>query len=142
MAYQEDNIFAKILRGEAPAVKVYEDDHSFVMMDIMPESRGHLLILPKEAAQNLFEVSAEALGHCMKTCHKVALALMQATGADGLRLVQFNHAAAGQTVFHLHFHLIPVYQGQAKGAHADERRQADSDDLAVLAKEIAALIAA
>lgn len=138
MSYQEDNIFAKIIRGEAPSHKVYEDEQTYVMMDIMPESRGHTLVLPKEGAENIFDISDEAISACIRTCKKIAPALMEATQADGLILKQFNHAAAGQTVFHLHCHLIPVYSGSERAAHA--RVQADHDDLAYLAKEIASFI--
>ena len=138
MAYQNDNIFAKIIRGEAPSYKVYEDENTFVMMDIMPESKGHLLVLPKESAENIFDISDEAISACVRTCKKIAPALMKATNADGLIMSQFNHAAAGQTVFHLHFHLVPVYQGQKRNEHA--RTQGDPEELTALAKEIASFI--
>lgn len=138
MEYQQDNIFAKILRNEAPSYKVYEDDQTYVMMDIMPESRGHLLVLPKEGAVNIFDISDEAIAACARTCKKIAPALMQATKADGLIVSQYNHAAAGQTVYHLHCHMLPVYQGQKNKEHG--RVAADSEELAALAKEIASYI--
>ncbi|MDK6202858.1 HIT family protein [Oligella urethralis] len=138
MEYQPDNIFAKILRNEAPSYKVYEDDATYVMMDIMPESRGHLLVLPKEGAVNIFDISDEAIAACAKTCKKIAPALMKATKADGLIISQFNHAPAGQTVFHLHCHLVPVYEGQSRQSHG--RVAADADELQALAKEIASYI--
>ena len=138
MPYQDDNIFAKILRGEAPSYKVYENDDTFVMMDIMPESKGHLLVLPKEAAKNILDISDEAISACARTCKKIAPALMKATNADGLIVSQFNHAPAGQTVFHLHVHMIPVYEGQSRAAHG--RTQGNPEELVALAKEIASYI--
>lgn len=138
MAYQNDNIFAKIIRGEAPSYKVYEDDDTFVMMDIMPESKGHLLVLPKAGAENIFDISDEAISACARTCKKIAPALMKATNADGLIVSQFNHEAAGQTVFHLHCHMLPVYEGQKRQGHA--RVQGDPEELAALAQEIASFI--
>ena len=138
MEYQNDNIFAKIIRNEAPSYKVYENDDTYVMMDIMPESRGHLLVLPKEGAANIFDISDEAIAACAKTCKKIAPALMKATQADGLIVSQFIHAAAGQTVYLLHFHMLPVYEGQQREAHA--RVQGDPEELTALAKEIASYI--
>lgn len=138
MAYQNDNIFAKIIRNEAPSYKVYEDDYTYVMMDIMPESRGHLLVLPKEGAENIFDISDEAISACARTCKKIAPALMKATNADGLIVSQYNHAAAGQTVYHLHFHMLPVYKGQKREEHS--RVQGDADELIALAKEIASYL--
>lgn len=138
MAYQNDNIFAKIIRGEAPSYKVYEDDDTFVMMDIMPESKGHLLVLPKAGAENIFDISDEAISACARTCKKIAPALMKATNADGLIVSQFNHEAAGQTVFHLHCHMLPVYEGQKRQGHA--RVQGDPEELAALAQKITSYI--
>ena len=138
MGYQNDNIFAKIIRNEAPSYKVYENDDTYVMMDIMPESKGHLLVLPKEGAANIFDISDEAISACVKTCKKIAPALMKATNADGLIISQFNHEAAGQTVFHLHFHMLPVYEGQKRAEHA--RVQGVPEELIALAKEIASYI--
>ena len=136
MSYDPSNIFAKILRGEIPAHKVYEDDIALVMMDIFPQSRGHVLVIPKAASRNLLDADPAALSALMPLVQKVANAVKAATNADGIRLAQFNEAPAGQTVFHLHFHLIPVYEGTALGAHGGG--QADNDELAALAKEIAA----
>lgn len=138
MPYQNDNIFAKIIRNEAPSYKVYEDDYTYVMMDIMPESRGHLLVLPKEGAENIFDISDEAISACARTCKKIAPALMKATNADGLIVSQYNHAAAGQTVYHLHFHMLPVYKGQKREEHS--RVQGDAEELIALAKEIASYL--
>ncbi|MDO5666866.1 MAG: HIT domain-containing protein [Alcaligenaceae bacterium] len=138
MEYQNDNIFAKILNNEAPSYKVYEDEQTYVMMDIMPESRGHLLVLPKEGAVNIFDISDDAIAACAKTCKKIAPALMKATNADGLIVSQYNHAAAGQTVYHLHCHMLPVYKGQTNKAHA--RVAGNPEELIALAKEIASYI--
>ncbi|WP_297104857.1 HIT family protein [uncultured Devosia sp.] len=138
MSYDPDNIFAKILKGELPCHKVYEDEIALVMMDIFPQSRGHTLIIPKAASRNLLDADPAALAAVMPLVQRVARALKTATGADGLRLVQFNEAPAGQTVFHLHFHVIPIYDGVPLGAHAGSK--ADDAELAVLAKDIAAAL--
>ena len=138
MSYDPSNIFGKILRGEIPAHRVYEDATALVMMDIFPQSRGHTLIVPKAASRNLLDADPAALAAVIPLVQKVANAVKQATGADGIRLAQFNEAPAGQTVFHLHFHVIPVYEGVALGAHGGGK--ADDADLAVLAREIAAAL--
>ncbi|HUH76477.1 MAG TPA: HIT family protein [Devosia sp.] len=136
MTYDPSNIFAKILRGEIPAHKVYEDEHALVMMDIFPQSRGHTLIIPKVASRNLLDADPATLSAVMPLVQKVANAVKSVTKADGLRLMQFNETPAGQTVFHLHFHIIPVYEGVPLGAHAAGK--ADDADLIELAKAIAA----
>jgi len=136
MTYDPSNIFAKILKGELPCHKVHEDDKALVMMDIFPQSRGHTLIVPKAASRNLLDADPEALSALMPLVQRVAKAVKAATNADGLRLVQFNEAPAGQTVFHLHFHIIPVYEGTPLGAHAGGK--ADDAELATLARDIAA----
>jgi histidine triad (HIT) family protein len=136
MTYDPSNIFAKILRGELPAHKVYEDEHALVMMDIFPQSRGHTLIIPKVASRNLLDADPATLSAVMPLVQKVANAVKSVTKADGLRLMQFNETPAGQTVFHLHFHIIPVYEGVPLGAHAAGK--ADDTDLIELAKAIAA----
>ena len=138
MSYDPSNIFAKILRGEIPAHKVYEDDIALVMMDIFPQSRGHVLVIPKAASRNLLDADPAALSALMPLVQKLANAVKAATNADGIRLAQFNEAPAGQTVFHLHFHLIPAYEGTALGAHASGR--ADDPELAQLAKDLAAVL--
>lgn len=135
MTYDPSNIFAKILAGEIPSHKVFENDTALVMMDIFPQSRGHTLVIPKAPARNLLDADPAALSAVMPLVQRVAKALMQTTKADGIRLAQFNEAPAGQTVFHLHFHLIPAYEGVAMGAHASGR--ADDAELAQLAKGIA-----
>lgn len=138
MSYDPSNIFGKILRGEIPAHKVYEDDIALVMMDIFPQSRGHTLIIPKAPSRNLLDADPAALAAVIPLVQKVAKAVKRATSADGVRLIQFNEAAAGQTVFHLHFHIIPVYEGKPLAPHAGGK--ADDGELAALAKAIAAAL--
>ncbi|QQR35068.1 HIT family protein [Devosia oryziradicis] len=138
MSYDSSNIFGKILRGEIPAHKVYEDDTALVMMDIFPQSRGHTLVIPKMPSRNLLDADPQVLSAVMPIMQRVAQALKRATGADGIRLAQFNEAAAGQTVFHLHFHLIPAYDGVPLAAHAGGK--ADDAELGALAKAIAAAL--
>jgi len=138
MSYDPSNIFGKILRGEMPCHKVYEDETALVMLDIFPQSRGHALIIPKAPSRNLLDADPAALSAVMPVVQRVARAVTAATSADGIRLIQFNEAAAGQTVFHLHFHVIPVFEDVALGAHASGR--ADDVELATLAGEIAALL--
>ncbi len=138
MTYDPANIFAKILKGELPCHKVYEDETALVMMDIFPQSKGHTLIVPKAASRNLLDADPSALSAVMPLVQRVTRAVKAATNADGVRLAQFNEAPAGQTVFHLHFHVIPVYEGVPLGAHGGGK--ADDADLAALSKAIAALL--
>ena len=112
-AYDDQNIFAKILRGEAPCVRLYEDAHAFSFMDIMPRGQGHLLVIPKTPARNLFDVDPQALAALMPTVKRLAVAAKAALAADGVSVHQFNEAAGGQVVFHLHFHVIPRFEGVA-----------------------------
>jgi len=112
MAYDDDNIFAKILRGELPCHKVHEDDHSLAFLDIMPRADGHTLVIPKARAENLFDISAEALGRLMRSVHRLAPLVRDAMGAEGILIQQFNGAAAGQMVFHIHFHIVPRWAGE------------------------------
>jgi histidine triad (HIT) family protein len=111
MAYDPNNVFAKILRGEIPSLKIFEDEHVLAFMDIMPWSEGHTLVIPKVAARNLFEIPPDALAKLIERTQTVAQAVQKAFKPDGLRLVQNNEPAAGQTVFHLHFHIVPCYDG-------------------------------
>lgn len=138
MAYDSQNIFAKILRGEAPSFKIYEDEKTYAMMDIMPQTKGHLLILTKEPAETFLDLSVEAAQACMATAKKIAPALVEVTKADGFILSQFNQEIAGQTVFHVHFHLVPRYIGQKVEKHG--RVQGDMDQIAELGRQIAAAI--
>ncbi|MEZ5841155.1 MAG: HIT family protein [Hyphomicrobiales bacterium] len=122
-AYDNDNIFAKILRGEIPSHKVYEDEHSYAFMDIMPRCDGHTLIIPKKPARNLLDIEHASLASTMVTVQKIARAVKKAFAADGISLLQYNEPAGGQVVFHLHFHIVPRFEGVAMppytGAMAD-----------------------
>jgi histidine triad (HIT) family protein len=109
--YDNNNIFAKILRGELPAQKVYEDEHTLAFLDIMPRAPGHTLIIPKKPARNLLDVDPESLAHVVKTAKKIAIAGKKAFNADGVTMQQFNETAGGQVVFHLHVHIIPRHKG-------------------------------
>ncbi|MGH1578998.1 HIT family protein [Planktotalea sp.] len=111
MSYDPDNIFAKILRGEIPSFKVYEDDETYCFMDIMPRSDGHCLVIPKTPCRNILDASEAQLAACMATVKKVANAAKTAFGADGITLQQFSETAGGQEVFHLHFHVHPRHEG-------------------------------
>lgn len=115
MAYDTNNVFAKILRGELPAHKVYEDADTLAFMDIMPRCEGHSLVIPKAPVRNLLDASADQLAACMRTVQKVAAAAVKAFGADGLTLLQANEGPGGQVVFHLHFHLMPRWEGRSLG---------------------------
>lgn len=111
MNYDESNIFAKILRNEVPCYKVYEDDKTLAFMDVSPQANGHVLVVPKSASRNLLDASADSLASAIVVAQDIARACKSAFDADGVTLVQFNETAAGQTVFHLHFHIIPRYEG-------------------------------
>ena len=137
--YDDQNIFAKILRGEAPCVKLFEDEHVLAFMDIFPQSKGHTLIVPKEPARNLLELSDSAAAAAIQRVQKVARAVETALKPDGVTVAQFNGAAAGQTVFHIHFHVIPRWDGAEIVGHG-QAAQADIDDLKALADTIAAAL--
>ena len=109
--YDPNNIFAKILRGELPANKVYEDDKSFAFLDIMPRAQGHTLVIPKAEARTFLDIKADDLAHLIGVTQKIARAAMTVFAADGLTIQQFNEAAGGQVVFHLHIHVIPRKNG-------------------------------
>ena len=123
MAYDSDNIFAKILLGEAPAFKVYEDEYSLAFMDVMPQVDGHTLVIPKDPTENIHNADPTILGHTMATVQTVAAAVKKAFDAPGIMLAQLNGEAAGQTVFHLHFHILPRREGLEMLMHA--RQMAD-----------------
>jgi histidine triad (HIT) family protein len=112
-AYEPSNIFAKILRGEMPSYKVYEDDKALAFLDIMPRAPGHTLVLPKSPARNILDVAPDDLAHVMKIAQKIAQASIKVFGADGVTVQQFNEKAGGQVVFHLHVHVIPRQEGIA-----------------------------
>jgi histidine triad (HIT) family protein len=111
--YDPNNVFAKILRGELPSHKVYENDKTFAFLDIMPRAPGHTLVIPKAAARNLLDIEADDLAHLMQTTQLIARTAMRVFSADGLTLQQFNEPAGGQVVFHLHVHIIPRKIGVA-----------------------------
>lgn len=137
--YDPSNIFSKIIKGEIPSHKVYEDADVFVMMDIFPQSRGHVLIIPKAASRNLLDADPSVLAKAIGQVQRVARAAQTALSPDGIRVVQYNEAPAGQSVFHLHFHVIPVYEGVEIGRHGQGK--ADDAELAAQAKAIAAALA-
>ena len=111
--YDRNNIFAKILRGEAPCNKVYEDEHVFAFLDIMPRVPGHTLVIPKAPARNILDIKPDDYAHVARTAHKIAAAAMKAFNADGITVQQFNEPAGGQVVFHLHMHVMPRHDGVA-----------------------------
>ncbi len=117
MPYDSSNVFAKILRGELPATRVYEDEGALAFMDIMPRADGHVLVIPKEPARTLLDASPEGLAHLIGAVQRVARAVKEALGADGITIQQFNEPAGGQVVFHLHFHVIPRWDGVAMRPH-------------------------
>jgi len=135
--YDDQNIFAKILRGEAPCTKVFEDDVALAMMDLFPQTRGHTLVLPKSVrARNLLDLPREKVGPFMERVQRVAVAVEKALQPDGLVVTQFNGAPAGQTVFHLHVHILPRYEGVAMAGHG-KTTMADKGELEAIAREIA-----
>lgn len=138
MSYDKNNIFAKILRGEIPSFKVYEDAHSFAFMDVMPQSSGHTLVIPKSEAENFFDVNPKVLGSLIVATQIVANAVQRAFNPDGVRIMQFNGPAAGQTVFHIHFHIVPCYEGTPLKPHT--RDFADKTLLAAQAEKIKAAL--
>jgi len=139
-SYDPNNIFAKILRGELPCYKVYEDDRALAFLDIMPRSPGHTLVLPKAPARNLLDIGSADLAHVMTVAQKVAKGAIKAFGSDGITIQQFNEGAGGQVVFHLHVHVIPRKAGVPMKPPASEKEKPDA--LAETAKKLAAEIAA
>ncbi|MFN4273811.1 MAG: HIT family protein [Aliihoeflea sp.] len=119
-AYDDQNIFAKILRGELPCHKIYEDEETFAFMDIMPRGDGHALVIPKKPSRNVLDVDDDSLAAVMRTVKKVARASMQAFGAAGVTIQQFNEQAGGQVVFHLHVHIIPRFAGVTLRPHTGD----------------------
>ncbi len=129
MTYDLNNIFAKILRGEIPCHKIYEDEHTLAFMDVMPQVDGHCLVLPKVVSRNLLDADPVVLSHVLATTQKMARAAMKAFNADGVQIRQYNEEAAGQTVFHLHFHILPIMAGESLRTHTGKMA-----DHALLAK--------
>jgi len=125
-SYDPNNIFAKILRGELPCHKVYEDEKAFAFLDIMPRAPGHTLVLPKAPARNILDVAPDDLAHVAKVTQKIAQAGMKAFAADGITVQQFNEGAGGQVVFHLHVHVIPRHEGVALKPPASFKEEPDA----------------
>jgi len=119
-SYDDQNVFAKILRGELPCEKLYEDDHTIAIMDIMPRGDGHLLVVPKAASRNILDIDPADLAHVMATAQKMGRAVITAFDADGITIQQFNEPAGGQVVFHTHVHVIPRFEGVRLRPHTDE----------------------
>ena len=138
MAYDPNNIFARILRSELPSVNVYEDEHTLAFMDIMPSVEGHTLVIPKEAAEGIFDISSEGLAAVMRTTQRVAAAVRTALNCPGLMLVQLNGAAAGQSIPHLHFHVLPRQNGLDLKLHG--RAMVDATVLGPIAAKIRAAL--
>jgi histidine triad (HIT) family protein len=136
-AYDATNIFAKILRGEFPCYKVYENDHVLAFLDIMPRSSGHTLVIPKAPARNILDISADDFAHVARGAHKIARAAMKAFEADGITVQQFSEPASGQVVYHLHMHVMPRHEGIALLPPASRK-----EDPKVLEDNAAKLIAA
>ena len=120
MTYDDSNVFAKILGGELPAQKVYEDEQTLAFMDIMPRAKGHTLVIPKTPARNVLDATPEQLAACMATVQRIARAVMKAFDANGASIMQYNESAGGQVVFHLHFHVIPRWDGVPLGPHTGQ----------------------
>jgi len=138
--YDTDNVFAKILRGEMPSARVFEDDHVYAFMDVFPQAKGHTLVIPKHStARNLLEEEPQVLETLILGVQRVARAVRAALKPDGLVITQFNGAVSGQTVYHLHFHIIPRWEGVPVGRHASGG-MADPAELKALAEQIAAMI--
>lgn len=133
--YDSDNIFAKILRGDIPSAKVFEDDQTLCFMDAFPQSRGHTLVIPKAPSRNILDTDSQELSNVITKTQIIAKAVNKALKPDGIVITQFNGAPAGQTVFHLHFHIIPRYSSAELAAHASGK-MADFETLKALAQQI------
>ncbi|MEM5582534.1 MULTISPECIES: HIT family protein [unclassified Roseibium] len=137
-AYDDQNVFAKILRGELPCQKVYEDTKTLVIMDIMPRGDGHILVLPKAPSRNILDIDPEDLNAVMATARKMARTVIEAFDADGTTIQQFSEPAGGQVVFHTHVHVIPRFDGVPLRPHTGD--MADPDVLASQAEKIRAAL--
>lgn len=138
--YDPNNIFAKILRGEMPSMKVYEDDIALAFMDVFPQSEGHTLVIPKRVeARNFLDMPSDYLGSYMQRVQKVTRAVEAGLKPDGLLVTQFNGTPAGQTVFHLHFHIIPRWEGKPLGRHGGGG-MASTEELEPIAEKIRAAL--
>lgn len=139
-AYDDNNIFAKILRGEAPSVKAFEDDVAIAIMDLFPQSRGHTLVIPKgQKVKNFLEMDEDAVGPYLERVQRVAKAATKALKPDGVVVAHYNGAPGGQTIFYPHFHIIPRYEGVSLAGHSHQKR-AEIAELEAIAKAIAAAL--
>jgi histidine triad (HIT) family protein len=138
MAYDSNNVFARILRGEIPSIKVYEDEKTLAFMDVMPQADGHVLVIPKEAAENIFDLSPGGASAMMATTQKLAAAVKKGMNASGIMIAMLNGAPAGQSVFHVHFHIIPRQHGVDFRLHA--RDMEELEKLKAFAEKIKAAL--
>ena len=138
MAYDDSNVFAKILRGEMPSIALYDDEMTYAFMDVMPQAPGHCLVIPKFPAENLFDLDADYAAAMARTVKKLAPAVKKAMDAPGIMIAQLNGAEAGQTVFHIHTHIIPRWDGIDLKLHA--REMAGMDELKAQAEKIKAAL--
>ncbi|MBN9592909.1 MAG: HIT family protein [Alphaproteobacteria bacterium] len=138
MTYDSNNVFAKMLRGEIPSVKVYEDAHVLSFMDVMPQVEGHTLVIPKEPAVDMLDLSPEGAAELIKATQRIAKAVKKALAPPGIMLMQLNGAAAGQSVFHIHFHILPRHAGIDMKLHA--REMVDPKTLEPIAAKIRAAL--
>ena len=138
MRYDDDNVFAKILRGDLPAERVYEDEYTLAIMDIMPRVDGHVLVVPKAPVRNMMDATPEQLAFCIQTVQKLSHAVTKAFNADGITVQQFNEAAGGQVVFHLHYHVLPRHKDVSLQPHTGE--MADSSVIKANAEKIRAAL--
>lgn len=136
--YDSDNIFTKIIAGDIPCHKIYEDEETLAFMDVMPQSDGHCLVIPKKGSRNLLDAEPMTLGNLIVVTQMIAKAAKTAFAADGIMIQQFNEAPAGQSVFHLHFHVVPRYEGSALRHHTGQ--MADNELLAAQCEKIKAAI--
>lgn len=136
--YESDNIFTKIIAGDIPCHKIYEDEETLAFMDVMPQSDGHCLVIPKKGSRNLLDAEPMTLGNLIIVTKMIARAAKTAFNADGIMVQQFNEAPAGQSVFHLHFHIVPRYEGVPLTAHSGQ--MADNELLATQCEKIKAVI--
>lgn len=137
--YDDNNVFAKILRGEIPSHKLYEDADTYAFMDVMPQGKGHCLVIPKQPSRNILDAAPASLAAAIATTQKLARAVKTAFDADGVTVIQFNEPASGQTVFHLHFHIIPRFEGTALKPHTGQME--DQGVLAENAEKIRSALA-
>ena len=136
--YDDDNVFAKILRDELPSHKVYEDGNTYAFLDIMPRCDGHTLVIPKTASRNILDIAIDDMAAVMATAQKIARAQMVAFDADGITIQQFNEGAGGQVVFHSHVHVQPRHEGKKLRPHTGDI--ADADELTSNADKLIAAL--